>query len=184
MLSHAGRAAAAGVAALLLAGCVSRPATSAIGSGAADSSAVGSPGSAPPTTSSGTVVTVRQEGGFAGLLIESTVDGVAGRYQTVTRHLCGAEGANCPPPIDSAAGALSDSLAATVAATVDSAAFFTLRPDYGTDPRLRDGFGYTVTVRRDARTATVRADDSTRPPALVAITSAVAKAIDRARGRR
>ena len=175
MSSRAALFAANAAATLLLAACVARPTTTADGGGTAASST---------TAAAGTIVTVHQEGGIAGLMIESTVDGAAHHYQTVTRHLCGAEGASCPPPIDSAAGTLSDSLAAAVAAAVDSASFFTLRPDYGTDPRLRDGFLYTVTVERGTQRATVRGDESTRPPALAALTSTVARAIDRARGRR
>jgi hypothetical protein len=164
-----------------LTACVSRaPATTAASGSAAapaDSERAG-------TTDAGTVVTLHREGGFAGLVTDATVDGVARRYQTVTRHMCGAEGANCPPPIDSAAGPLPDSLAAAVARAVDAAGFYALRPDYGTDPKLRDGYLYAVTVRRGDRTATVRGDDVTRPPALATLTSELQRAIEIARGRR
>jgi hypothetical protein len=170
---------AAGLAAALTA-CVSRaPSTTASGSAAAPADSARA-----ATADAGTIVTLHREGGFAGLVTDATVDGVARRYQTVTRHMCGAEGANCPPPIDSAAGPLPDSLVAVVARAVDAADFYALRPDYGTDPKLRDGYLYAVTVRRGDRTATVRGDDVTRPPALATLTSEMQRAIEIARGRR
>lgn len=162
---------------LAAAGCAPRPVASRVPADSA-AAAAGATGVAPAT-----IVTVHQEGGFAGLAVDATVDGVSRRYQTVTRHLCGAEGANCPPPIDSASGPLSDSLAAAVGRAVDGAGFFALRGDYGTDPRLRDGFAYAVTVRRGARSATVRADDGTRPPALATLVAEVTRVIARARGK-
>ena len=170
-------AALAAALALSLAGCVSRPASP-------SSSARPSTAAAGDSTTLGAVVTLHQEGGLAGLVTDATVDGVAHRYQTVTRHACGAEGANCPPPTDSASGSLSDSLAAAMARAVDAADFYSLQRDYGTDSRLRDGFLYVVTVRRGARTSTIRADDSTRPQALATLTTEMTRVIDRARGRR
>jgi hypothetical protein len=173
--------ASAAAAALVItaAGCVSRPATTTTTS----SSSAGATPAAGESTTTATVVTLHQEGGFAGLVTDATVDGVAHRYLTVTRHMCGAEGANCPPPTDSAAGPLSDSLAVAAARAVDAAGFFSLERDYGTNPQLRDGYLYTLTVRRGSQTATVRADDSTRPPALGTLTSEIGRIINRARGK-
>lgn len=176
----AGLAALVALAALASASaCASRPAVTTPSGGAPDSA-----------TTLGTVVTLHQEGGIAGIVTDATVDGGTRRYRTVTRHFCApaaasgsGTGGSCPPPIDSASGSLSDSLAASVAAAVDAANFFSLRRDYGTDPRLRDGFVYLVTVRRGARSASVRADDTTRPPALATLQGEVAEVVRRARGK-
>lgn len=167
--------AAAALAVAALGACVTRPASP---------SSPSSSAAASDSTTTGTVVTLHQEGGLAGLVTDATVDGAAHHFQTVTRHACGAEGASCPPPTDSATGTLSDSLATAIARAVDAADFFALQKDYGTNPRLRDGFLYVVTVRRGARTMTVRADDSTRPQALATLTTEMARVIDRARGRK
>ena len=171
--------AAAALAVAALGACVTRPASPSSPASSAAASAAAS-----DSTTTGTVVTLHQEGGLAGLVTDATVDGAAHHFQTVTRHACGAEGASCPPPTDSATGTLSDSLATAIARAVDAADFFALQKDYGTNPRLRDGFLYVVTVRRGARTMTVRADDSTRPQALATLTTEMARVIDRARGRK
>lgn len=171
--------AAAALAAATLGACVTRPA-----SPSSPSSSTTSGAAATDSTTTGTIVTLHQEGGLAGLVTDATVNGATLHFQTVTRHACGAEGASCPPPTDSAAGTLSDSLATAIARAVDAADFFALQKDYGTDSRLRDGFLYVVTVRRGARTMTVRADDSTRPQALATLTTEMGRVMDRARGRK
>ena len=127
-------------------------------------------------------ITVLRTGGIAGTETEATVDGTKLTYAIVSRRAC-ATGLACLPPTDVASGAMQESTARELFATVDAEGIFGLREDYGTSPTLRDGFVYVVTLRRGNRTKTVRGDDATQPPELARVEAAVFAAVEGARGR-
>jgi hypothetical protein len=127
-------------------------------------------------------ITVLRTGGLAGLETEATVDGAKMTYATVTRRAC-ATGQSCPPPTDIASGAITQAAALDLFARIEAEGIFGLREDYGTSPKLRDGFVHVVTLRRGPRTKTIRGDDATQPPELARIQAAVLETIRRARGK-
>lgn len=127
-------------------------------------------------------ITVLRTGGIAGLETEATVDGSKLTYAIVTRRAC-ATGQSCAAPTDAASGAIAASTARDLFARIEGEGIFGLKEDYGTSPSLRDGYVYTVTVRRGNRTKTIRGDQSTQPPELARIEAAVLEAVQKARGK-
>ena len=126
-------------------------------------------------------ITVLRTGGIAGMETEATVDGRKLTYAIVTRRAC-ATGQSCAAPTDAASGAILASSARELFNRVESEGIFGLKEDYGTNPSLRDGYVYVVTVRRGNRTKTIRGDDTTQPPELARIEAAVLAAVEKARG--
>ena len=115
-------------------------------------------------------VSITAEGGIAGLTISHRVSHDDRAFVFSQRHLCVQ---NCGAPMDSASGTLTPAITDSLFNIVLAQSPFSLKDDYGITGQAADMMVYTMTVRADGQTKTVRADDGTMPPPMRQIVASV-----------
>jgi emfourin len=123
-------------------------------------------------------VSITAEGGIAALSITHRVSHDDRAFVYSQRHLCAQ---NCGAPMDSASGTLSPAVTDSLFNIVLAQSPFSLKDDYGTTGQAADMMVYTMTVRAEGQTKTIRADDGTMPPPMRQIVSSVRAVIADAR---
>jgi hypothetical protein len=109
-------------------------------------------------------IEVLADGGIAALHILNRVDSATAGVQYSLGPICG-EGGSCQPR-DTVTGSISQAQVDALYARAARPEFRALRADYGTTTQGADMMGYTVIIRANGRTRTIRADDGTMPSLL------------------
>lgn len=118
-------------------------------------------------------------GGLGGFMTRSVVRGSGPSFLHTMHRICSVP--NCQAALDSAAGSLRRSASDSLFATIDRAAAFNLKDDYGITVGGADMVTYTLRVTMGDRTKTVRADDGTMPEPMRRIAEALRATIAAAR---
>jgi hypothetical protein len=124
------------------------------------------------------VVDVSAEGGIAALSVSHHVVHDSRAYVYRQRHLCAQ---NCGAPLDSASGTLGAGVTDSLFNIVLAESPFDLKDDYGITAQAADMMFYTLTVKANGVTKTIRADDGTMPPPMRRIVASVRDVIAAAR---
>ena len=119
---------------------------------------------------SGARLELVEEGGIAAFATNYAVRHDDRSFAFSRRHICSA---NCPAPLDSAAGTLSTAASDSLFDIVWNAQPSTLKDDYGTTQGGADMVTYTLRVVLDNETKSIRADDGTMPAAMRKIVDAI-----------
>jgi hypothetical protein len=118
-------------------------------------------------------------GGLGGFMTRSLVRGSGPSFLYTMHRICSVP--NCQAALDSATGGLRRSASDSLFATIDAAAPWNLKDDYGITVGGADMVTYTMRVTIGDRTKTVRADDGTMPEPMRRIAEALRATIAAAR---
>ena len=109
-------------------------------------------------------IEVLADGGIAALHILNSVDSTTGQVHYSVGPMC-LQGGTCQPR-DTLTGQLTRAQVDALYARAAEPEFRSLRADYGTTTQGADMMGYTVIIRGNDRTRTIRADDGSMPSLL------------------
>jgi hypothetical protein len=140
---------------------------------------IASPSTADPARYGGAQVEIVGDGGLGAFVTRSLIVHDSPTFLFTRHRICSVP--SCQPALDSAAGALSATVADALFATIERNDPFALKDDYGITQGGADMVTYTVRVTILGRTKTVRADDGTMPEPLRRIEEAVRSTVDAAR---
>jgi hypothetical protein len=115
-------------------------------------------------TDSPASIEVLADGGIAALHILNHVDSTTGQAHYSVGPICPSSG-TCQPR-DTLEGQLTRAQVDALFARAAESEFRALHADYGTTTQGADMMGYTVIIRANDRTRTIRADDGTMPSLL------------------
>ena len=125
----------------------------------------------------GAKVEISREGGYAALTINHVVKHDDRAFIFSQRHICTT---NCPAPLDSVSGTLSNAAADSLFNIVLAQDPFSLQDDYGTTRGGADMMMYVVRVTAGGNVKTIRGDDGTIPEPLRQIVRSVTEIVSAA----